>query len=160
MRVIQLVFRSFDEPARIAVDLSPEEASALSSVLGYDICSAHSRYVSIDTVERMLNPMVLLTCKPRFLEKGCCIVFSVPEAYLDIVANINPGKSPVENLIDYLEMLSKILKAVYEILSSETNKESEINKEPREEKIQRLYILDSQDLAWREGKKVRKDLYT
>lgn len=99
---------------RFAVEVDREEASVISSLLGVDICGpqVRNRYVSIHVLEKSLSPSVLYRIE-KIHSTGCFIVIGFPEEYLTILCSSDKPGERIQQLKDYLNRLSHLLKAVY-----------------------------------------------
>lgn len=111
----------------ITVELSSEEASVISSIIGLDICRSRDRLVSLPLIDRYLTPMsvVQLMGKDKIRSTGCIAVFAIPEDSVELLCSSTARSSGrLQCISNFMNMLGEYIRRIYDMIFVEGVKQN------------------------------------
>lgn len=118
MRIIGEI-RSIAGYVRIPVELTPHEATVISSVIGVDICKSRNRFIDMRMLELGLMPFNIYLSE-KIESSGCVVVFNMAEEILNRIMRgpSIPQSERLTKLIEFFSFLSKYIEKIYEIINT------------------------------------------
>lgn len=102
---------------RVAVELSREEASLISSIVGSDICRSGNRFVSLPLIDRYLTPtsIVQMLKTSRIDSSGCIAVLGIPEDNVELICSTTRSNERIQCIADFMNLFGEYIKKIYDM---------------------------------------------